>query len=351
MRYYGEAMERRLAAIVAADVANYSILIGQNEQGTLQELDRLQEEIFTPAIRQYHGRIVRLMGDGSLLAFDSALNAVKFAVDVQRSMATRQSCLHSDIPIKFRMGANLGDIIHQRDDIHGEGINVAVRLEELAPPGGICVSDSLYAQTRNALGEELMPIGERHLKHIADPILVWRWQPPGSEKGIAAPANPSPRNRHHHGRQILDPKVTSLLLDLHMRSAKLALSDAFDDMLLGPDGGRRLSLPEIHRMIAGKLAAAGDLLFPISVERAPAAAPARVQRQSCVAMGDFLNGVLDGGDMFFALSMLRRIQGILRSRAGKAHKRAAFMRMTGKILHEANLQQVKETIRFAFVDA
>lgn len=344
-------MERRLAAIVAADVANYSILIGQNEQGTLKELDRLQDEVFTPAIRQYHGRIVRLMGDGSLLAFDSALNAVKFAVDVQRSMATRQSRLHSGIPINFRMGANLGDIIHQRDDIHGEGINVAVRLEELAPPGGICVSDILYTQTKNALGEELMPIGERHLKHIADPILVWRWQPPGSEKGISAPANPCQRNRHHYGRQILDPKVTSLLLDLHMRSAKLALSDAFDDMLLGPDGGRRLSLQEIHRMIAGRLARAGELLLPISVERAPAAMPARVQRHSSVAMEDFLSDALDGGDMFFALSMLRRIQGILRSRAGKAHKRAAFMRLTGEILHEANLQQIKEAIRFAFVDA
>ena len=137
-------MERRLAAIVAADVANYSLLLGRNELGTLNELKRLQDELIDPAIHHYRGRVVRLMGDGSLLSFDSALNAVKFAVDIQREMVIRKINAPSDVQINFRMGVNLGDIVEDRQDIHGEGINVAVRLEELAPPGGLCLSHSIY---------------------------------------------------------------------------------------------------------------------------------------------------------------------------------------------------------------
>jgi class 3 adenylate cyclase len=347
----GEAMERRLAAIVAADVVNYSILIGKNELETLAELNRLQDEILVPAITRYHGRIVRLMGDGSLLAFNSALHAIKFAVDVQRTMAERKTANQSDIQIDFRMGANLGDIVHEKNDVHGEGINVAVRLEELAPPGGICLSHSIYIQTKNALGEELLPIGERHLKNIAEPVLAWRWQPPGTGGAIVANGDQTPAARAYHGRQILDPKVTSLLVDLHLRSAKLALSEAFDAMLARPDGGRRAALPDIHRIIGESLAAAGELLIPIRVEQSGDAVPPRRPRLAVPhAMSDFLADAFEGSDMFFALNMLRRIQAILRLRATEVHKRRAFMRLTQELLHEARLGQIKASIRFAFVD-
>ena len=179
-------MERKLTAIVAADVVNYSILISKNDFGTLSAFTRIQEEVFNPAVTQYMGRVVRLMGDGSLLAFDSALNAVKFAFDVQRRMAERKISAPTDIPIDFRMGVNLGDIVLGCDDIHGEGINVAVRLEEMAPPGGLCLSHSLYLQTRHALADELTPIGERQLKNIPEPVLVWQWEPPGDDSGNTA---------------------------------------------------------------------------------------------------------------------------------------------------------------------
>ncbi len=343
-------MERRLAAIVAADVVNYSILIAQNEFGTLGELSRLKDEVFAPAITQYNGRIVRLMGDGSLLAFDSALNAVKFAVDVQRVMAERKTAISSDVPIDFRMGANLGDIVHEKNDIHGEGINVAVRLEELAPPGGICLSDSIYMQTKNALRENLLPIGERHLKNIAEPIRVWKWQPPGAATAHAAASNAANTLRHLHGRQILDPKVTALLVDLHMRSAKLALSDAFDDMLDQPEGGRQMSLQDIHSTIGDRLTTASELLFPVSVERSSNAAKPGRRRREPQALGDFLTEAFDGADMFFAFSMLRRIQAILRSNATQTRKRAAFMRLAHEFLKEPKVPEVKEAIRFAFVD-
>ncbi len=344
-------MERRLAAIVAADIANYSILIGQNELGTLAELNRLQDEVIAPAIAQYQGRVVRLMGDGSLLAFSSALNAVKFAVDVQRLMAKRETSAPTDVQINFRMGANLGDIVQERDDIHGEGINVAVRLEEIAPPGGICLSHSIYIQTKNSLGEDLLPIGERQLKNIADPVLVWRWLPPETDGAPATIDEGRSASRYLHGRQILDPKVTALIVDLHMRSAKLALSDAFDTILSRPDAGRRLALPEIHMIIGESLAAAGELLLPICVERSGKEAPSSRPRLPIPqTMSDFLGEAFDGGDMFFALSMLRRIQAILRSHVPEAQRRAAFMQLTRDFLHEAGLPQIKDSIRFAFVD-
>lgn len=344
-------MERRLAAIVAADVANYSLLLGRNELGTLTALKRLQDELIDPAINHYRGRVVRLMGDGSLLSFDSAVNAVKFAVDVQREMAIRKMNAPSDEQINFRMGANLGDIVEDRRDIHGEGINVAVRLEELAPPGGICLSHSIYLQAKHVLGEELLPIGERQLKHIADPILVWRWQPPGDaagqSPGVAAPAVP----RHAHGRQILDPKVTALLVDLHLRSARLALCEAFDAMLARPDCGRRLSLRDIHRTIAGKLDTASELLLPISVERKPGAPRIARTPGSALPLAEFLSRSFDGGDMFFALGLLRRIQTVLRSRATLPEKRAALVKLSRHLLCETDAPRVKDTIRFAFVDA
>ena len=338
-------MERRLTAIVAADVVNYSILISKNDYGTLNAFNRIQEEVINPAVTQYVGRVVRLMGDGTLLAFDSALNAVNFAFDVQRIMAERKISAPGDIPIDFRMGANLGDIVLGCSDIHGEGINVAVRLEELAPPGGLCLSHSLYLQTRHALADELTPIGERQLKNIAEPVLVWQWEPPGD---ALRPEPAWPKARPASGRQILDPKVTALLVDLHMRSAQLALSEAFDDLLLRSDGGRGLSLQDIHRHFTGKLNDACELLYPILIERGD---PSRKRWSAPLSMTDFIAQALDGGDIFFAADLIKRIKTILRSDETAPEKRAAFTRLAQDFLHGHRLPQVKKLIKFAFVEA
>jgi len=343
-------MVRRLAAIVAADVANYGTLIAQDESGTLKEFNRLHDEIITPAIKKYKGQIIRLIGDGSLLAFDSALNSVKFAVDVQRSISSSKTSPKTDAPIKLRMGANLGDVVRQRNDIHGEGINVAVRLEELAPPGGLCISHTLYMQTKNALGEELLPIGERHLKHIAEPVLVWRWQPNDGANTAIQTGAPH-RSRDSYGRHILDPKVTSLLVDLHLRSARLALSNAFDTLLASPDGGRHLSLEDIHETISHELDDAVEMLFPVSVERAPLPAAARRRQRSALALGDHLANEFDNGDMFFALNMLKQIRSILRLRTSdERQKRQQLMRLAAEIMHERKTPQIKDSIRFAYVE-
>jgi class 3 adenylate cyclase len=344
-------MERKLTAIVAADVVNYSILIGQDEVGTLTALNTLQKEVITPAVTRFNGRVIRLLGDGSLLAFNSALDAVQFAVDVQRAMAKRKTLAPFAVPIDFRMGANLGDIILQNDDIHGEGINVAVRLEELAPPGGICLSHSIYLQTKNALGEELLPIGERHLKNIAEPVLVWRWQPPGVLDGVGANPGAMSVKRPIHGRQILDPKVTELLVDLYVRSARLAISESFDEMLAEPDGGTALSLQDIYWRFASQLNGTRQALFPISVECGENIRQFTPRFwQAPQSMSEFVANVFDSAHIFCAGALLTEIQAILRSGSPDLAKRTQFMRLVHEFLGESKVPQVKSLIKFAYVD-
>ena len=200
------------------------------------------------------------------------------------------------------------------------------------------------------LGEDLTPIGERQLKHIADPILVWRWQPPGHSAGEPVCAAAPAPERHAHGRQILDPKVTALLVDLHLRSARLALCEAFDEMLARPDNGRRLSLRDIHRLIGEKLDTAAELLLPVSVERKPE--PPRRARAGPGAqpLSEFLSRSFDG-DMFLALGALRRIQRVLRSQAPGPEKRAGLVKLSRHLIRETEAPRVKDAIRFAFVDA
>ncbi len=133
-------MERRLAAILAADVVGYSRLMAADEAGTLAQLKTHRKELIEPKTAEYHGRVVKLMGDGTLMEFGSVVDAVTFAVDVQRAMALRNTDVPEDRRITYRMGINIGDIIVEGDDIYGDGVNVAARLEALAEPGSICVA-------------------------------------------------------------------------------------------------------------------------------------------------------------------------------------------------------------------
>src|SRR5215469_15133565 len=141
-------VERKLAAILAADVAGYSWLMGADEEGTLARLKALRREVIDPKIKEHRGRIVKTTGDGLLLEFASVVDAVRCAVEVQREMAERNTDVPPDRRIEFRMGINLGDIIKDGRDIYGDGVNVAARLEALAEPGGICLSDDAFRQVR-----------------------------------------------------------------------------------------------------------------------------------------------------------------------------------------------------------
>jgi TolB-like protein/class 3 adenylate cyclase len=170
--------QRRLAAIVSADVAGYSRLMGRDETGTLAELKSLRRELIDPAIATYGGRLVKSTGDGLLVEFASVVDAVRCVVEVQRAMAARDAAVDDDRRIVFRIGMNLGDIIIDGDDIFGDGVNVAARLQELAPPGGLCVSNRVYDDVRDR--QDMVAFedgGPQPLKNIARPVHVWRWSP------------------------------------------------------------------------------------------------------------------------------------------------------------------------------
>jgi adenylate cyclase len=179
--------QRRLAAIVSADVAGYSRLMGRDESGTLAALKSIRQEVVDPAIASHGGRIVKTTGDGLLLEFPSVVNAVRCAVEVQTALADRTAGIAEDRRIAFRIGINLGDIIVEGDDIFGDGVNVAARLQEIAPPGGICISSRVHDDARDRLETVFDDGGTQTLKNIAQPMQVWRWQP-----GTTAPLKPTP---------------------------------------------------------------------------------------------------------------------------------------------------------------
>jgi adenylate cyclase len=165
----GERVERRLAAILAGDIAGYSRLMGADEEGTLAALKALRRELVDPKIKEYRGRIVKTTGDGMLVEFASVVDAVRCAVDIQRDMAGRNAGAAAR-RIEFRMGINVGDIIIDEGDIYGDGVNVAARLEALAEPGGICVSRMVRDQVRDKLDFAFEDQGEQQVKNIARPV-------------------------------------------------------------------------------------------------------------------------------------------------------------------------------------
>src|SRR5207248_8690731 len=166
-------IERRLAAILAADVVGYSRLVGEDEEGTLERLKALRRAVADPKIKEHRGRVVRTMGDGLLVEFASVVDAVRCAVDVQREMTQRNADFPADRRIEFRIGINLGDIIKDGREIYGDGVNVAARLEALATPGGICVSRVVRDQVRDKLSFAFDDRGEQRVKNIARPVRVF----------------------------------------------------------------------------------------------------------------------------------------------------------------------------------
>jgi adenylate cyclase len=179
--------QRRLAAIVSADVAGYSRLMGRDESGALAALKAVRQEVVDPAIAMHGGRIVKTTGDGLLLEFPSVVNATRCAIEVQTAMASKTVDVPEDRRIAFRIGINLGDIIVEGDDIFGDGVNVAARLQEIAPPGGICISSRVHEDVRDRLNTAFDDGGTQTLKNITRPIQVWRWQP-----GLTVPSKPAP---------------------------------------------------------------------------------------------------------------------------------------------------------------
>ena len=169
-----ERVERRLAAVLAADVAGYSRLMGVDEEGTLVRLKAARKAIVDPTIAAHRGRIVKTTGDGMLVEFASAVDAVRSAVEVQRTMAEQNASVPQNTRIEFRIGIHVGDIIIDDNDIFGDGVNVAARLEGIADPNGICISNDAYRQVRGKVEIVCDDMGRQPLKNIAEPMQAWR---------------------------------------------------------------------------------------------------------------------------------------------------------------------------------
>ena len=169
-----ERVQRRLAAVVSADVVGYSAMMGRDEAGTLARLKALRAEFLHPKVAEYGGRIVKTTGDGTLIEFPSAVDAVQHAIDVQSGLAERNAAMPEDQKIRLRLGINVGDIIIDGDDIFGDGVNVAARLEAMAEPGGICVSSRVYEYVGDRLGATFDNLGPQQFKNIAEPVLAYR---------------------------------------------------------------------------------------------------------------------------------------------------------------------------------
>jgi adenylate cyclase len=182
-------MERRLAAILAADVVGYSRLMGEDEVGTLARLKSCRRELVDPAIEEFHGRIIKLMGDGALVEFASVVDAVQCAAAIQRKMAGREQGTAADKQIRLRIGVNLGDVIVEENDIYGDGVNIAARLEAMAEPGGICISGTAFDHAVHKVDVGFADLGVQRLKNIADPVRVYRvlLDPDKARKIVAAP--------------------------------------------------------------------------------------------------------------------------------------------------------------------
>src|SRR5262245_35186001 len=167
------ATSRRLSAILAADVAGYSRLMGADEERTLERLKAHRRQLVDPKIKEHHGRIVKTTGDGLLVEFPSVVDAVRCAVEIQRAMVDRNTDIAEDKRITFRIGVNLGDVIADGGDIYGDGVNVAARLEALAEPGGICISGTVWDHIRDKLPYSFQDMGEQNVKNIARPVRVY----------------------------------------------------------------------------------------------------------------------------------------------------------------------------------
>jgi adenylate cyclase len=198
-----ERVQRRLAAILAADVVGYSGLMERDEAGTLERLKACRRDLLDPRIAEHGGRLVKLMGDGALVEFASVVDAVKCAVAIQRDLETNAAA--DNPPIAFRIGINLGDVIIEGDDLYGDGVNIAARLQELAAPGSICVSGTVVEHIRGRAEVTFEDRGEHRLKNIERPLRVYRVKLDGAK--AASDRAPAGARSHHDASIAILPFV------------------------------------------------------------------------------------------------------------------------------------------------
>jgi class 3 adenylate cyclase/pimeloyl-ACP methyl ester carboxylesterase len=197
-----EKVERRLAAILAADMVGFSRLMERDEEGTIARQKRHRVELIDPTIANHHGRIVKTTGDGMLVEFVSVVDAVRCAVEIQEAMQTREAKSPEAARIQYRIGINLGDIVIDRDDIFGDGVNVTARLEGLSEPGGMCIADVVYQSVEGKLDLAFEDLGQQSVKNITRPVHAWRWRTGAVRRSVApaadVPSAPIRDKQHIH---------------------------------------------------------------------------------------------------------------------------------------------------------
>jgi adenylate cyclase len=225
---------RKIAAILVADVVGYGRLAGADEEGTLARLRGLRSDLIDPTVATHRGRIVKRTGDGSLIEFRSVVDAVRCAIEVQARMVERNAGLPPERRIEFRVGIHLGDVIEEADgDLMGDGVNIAARLEGIAEPGAICLSEDAYRQVKSRLELAVHDLGPTQLKNIAEPIRVYSLdvgQPTEAKTSPSAPAPENPRRRAFRSSYCPSP-----------------ISEAARSRSISPTVSRRVSRPTSRR--------------------------------------------------------------------------------------------------------
>ncbi len=184
-------MQRRLSAILAADIVGYSRLVRADEDGTIAAVNTLRRDVIEPLLATHNGRVVKLMGDGILVEFASVVDAVRAALEVQEAVTAQVADMPEDRRLRFRIGVNLGDVVIDGDDIHGDGVNIAARLEALAAPGGICISGAVHDQVKKRVPQTFTDMGEQTVKNIDEPVRVWQWASETLPETAGSPAAPT----------------------------------------------------------------------------------------------------------------------------------------------------------------
>jgi TolB-like protein len=272
---------RRLAAILAADVAGYSRLMGADEDGTLDRLKALRCELLDPKIAAHHGRIVKTTGDGLLVEFASVVDAVRCAVAVQQAMPERNNGVGADNRIELRIGINLGDVLVEGDDLYGDGVNIAARIEALADAGGVFVSNTVHDQVRDRLPFVFEDLGEQRVKNIARPVRVYRVGDAGdANKSSSAPlplpdkpsiavlpfANMSgDREQEYFADGMVEEIITALsrirwLFVIARNSSFTYKGQAVDVKRVGRELGVRYVLEGSVRKVGGRVRITGQLI-------------------------------------------------------------------------------------------
>ena len=334
-------LRRKLTAIVAADIVGYSKRLGEDESGTLARIEELRTHVIEPHLRLHSGRIFRLLGDSTLLEFESALGAVEFATQVQQCLASGEP---ADNALVLRMGLDLGDVVVEENEMHGEGINIAVRLEKIAEPGGICLSDSIHALIRKKIDPVFVPLGLRTLKNIAEPVQVWRWSPmrapnPRHEKAGTSTAT----------EKLIDPQVTELILRLHARSAQLAISNALDDALAESDQEHRPRTESFYERIGDELQMARAMLDGIQVEPTDQFREIDPSGPATTSLSAFIASLFQERGNGYLVRLMPEAQSIMKGTESVIAKRRLFLNMVRRFHDEEFVVRSKGLIKAAFV--